>query len=50
MTLVGERGLLFQEVKARVAIARTIINDYPVLVFDDSLSAVDTETDANIRL
>lgn len=49
-TLVGERGVtLSGGQKQRVAIARTIINDYPVLVFDDSLSAVDTETDANIR-
>jgi len=49
-TLVGERGItLSGGQKQRVAIARTIINDYPILVFDDSLSAVDTETDANIR-
>ncbi|SDZ27790.1 ATP-binding cassette, subfamily B [Proteiniborus ethanoligenes] len=49
-TLVGERGVtLSGGQKQRVAIARTIINDYPILVFDDSLSAVDTETDANIR-
>ncbi len=49
-TLVGERGVtLSGGQKQRVAIARTMINDYPVLVFDDSLSAVDTETDANIR-
>jgi ATP-binding cassette subfamily B protein len=30
-------------------IARTIISKAPILVFDDSLSAVDTETDINIR-
>ena len=30
-------------------IARTIISKAPILVFDDSLSAVDTETDMNIR-
>lgn len=49
-TLVGERGVtLSGGQKQRIAIARTIINDYPILVFDDSLSAVDTETDANIR-
>ena len=35
--------------KQRVTIARTVINDYPVLIFDDSLSAVDAETDAQIR-
>ena len=49
-TLVGERGVtLSGGQKQRVTIARTIINDYPVLIFDDSLSAVDTETDAQIR-
>ena len=32
-----------------MAIARTIINDYPIVIFDDSLSAVDTSTDIEIR-
>jgi ATP-binding cassette subfamily B protein len=35
--------------KQRVAIARTILRDCDVLIFDDSLSAVDTQTDAKIR-
>jgi ABC-type multidrug transport system, ATPase and permease components len=49
-TLVGERGVtLSGGQKQRVTIARTVIKDYPVLIFDDSLSAVDTETDAQIR-
>ena len=49
-TLVGEKGVtLSGGQKQRVAIARTIIKDCPVLIFDDSLSAVDTETDAAIR-
>ena len=49
-TMVGEKGVtLSGGQKQRVAIARTLINDYPVLVFDDSLSAVDTETDIAIR-
>lgn len=49
-TSVGEKGVtLSGGQKQRVAIARTLINDTPVLVFDDSLSAVDTETDASIR-
>jgi ATP-binding cassette subfamily B protein len=49
-TAVGEKGVtLSGGQKQRVAIARTLINETPVLVFDDSLSAVDTETDAAIR-
>ena len=32
-----------------MAIARTLMRDSDVLIFDDSLSAVDTETDAQIR-
>lgn len=49
-TLVGERGVtLSGGQKQRVAIARTLILNTPVLIFDDSLSAVDTETDAAIR-
>lgn len=32
-----------------MAIARTIINECPIVIFDDSLSAVDTETDITIR-
>ena len=35
--------------KQRVAMARTLMQNPPVLVFDDSLSAVDAETDARIR-
>lgn len=49
-TLVGEKGVtLSGGQKQRIAIARTIINKAPILIFDDSLSAVDTETDASIR-
>jgi ATP-binding cassette subfamily B protein len=49
-TLVGEKGVtLSGGQKQRIAIARTILNDNRILVFDDSLSAVDTETDAAIR-
>ncbi|MGD9964071.1 MAG: ABC transporter ATP-binding protein, partial [Candidatus Izemoplasmatales bacterium] len=35
--------------KQRVAIARMLLKPKPILVFDDSLSAVDTETDIQIR-
>lgn len=49
-TLVGEKGVtLSGGQKQRLAIARTLVNDYPILAFDDSLSAVDTETDIAIR-
>ena len=49
-TIVGERGVtLSGGQKQRVAIARTLMQDAPVLIFDDSLSAVDAETDAQIR-
>lgn len=49
-TMVGERGVsLSGGQKQRVAIARTLINNTPIIIFDDSLSAVDTETDASIR-
>ncbi|WP_373898148.1 ABC transporter ATP-binding protein [Haloimpatiens sp. FM7315] len=49
-TLLGEKGVtLSGGQRQRVAIARTIINSSPILIFDDSLSAVDTETDKAIR-
>ena len=49
-TVVGERGVtLSGGQKQRVAIARMLLQDTPVLIFDDSLSAVDAETDAAIR-
>ncbi len=49
-TVVGERGVtLSGGQKQRLAIARTLMKDNDILIFDDSLSAVDTETDAAIR-
>ena len=49
-TMVGERGVtLSGGQKQRTAIAQTLIRDTPVMIFDDSLSAVDAETDAKIR-
>ena len=49
-TFVGERGVtLSGGQKQRAAIARMLTQDAPIMIFDDSLSAVDTETDARIR-
>ena len=49
-TLVGERGVtLSGGQQQRVAIARTLLKQNDILIFDDSLSAVDTETDQAIR-
>ena len=49
-TLVGERGVTLSGGQLqRVAIARTLMQKAPILIFDDSMSAVDTETDAKIR-
>jgi ATP-binding cassette subfamily B protein len=49
-TFVGERGVtLSGGQKQRTAIAQMLVSKPPVMVFDDSLSAVDTQTDAKIR-
>lgn len=49
-TLVGERGVtLSGGQRQRVAIARMLLEKASVMVFDDSLSAVDSQTDALIR-
>ena len=49
-TIVGERGVtLSGGQKQRTAIARMLTQKAPIMVFDDSLSAVDAETDAKIR-
>ena len=49
-TYVGERGVtLSGGQKQRVAIARMLMQQAPVMIFDDSLSAVDAETDEKIR-
>ncbi len=49
-TMVGERGVtLSGGQKQRTAIARMLTRKTPIMIFDDSLSAVDSETDAKIR-
>ena len=49
-TFVGEKGVtLSGGQKQRVAIARALLRKSPVIIFDDSLSAVDAETDSRIR-
>lgn len=49
-TFVGEKGVtLSGGQKQRTAIARMLTQKTPIMIFDDSLSAVDAETDAKIR-
>ncbi|MDR0917019.1 MAG: ABC transporter ATP-binding protein/permease [Oscillospiraceae bacterium] len=49
-TKIGERGVtLSGGQKQRVAIARTLMKESPVMIFDDSMSALDMETDRRIR-
>lgn len=49
-TIVGEKGVtLSGGQKQRVAIARMLMQKAPIIILDDSMSAVDTETDAAIR-
>ena len=47
---MGERGVtLSGGQKQRAAIAQTLIRKTPIMIFDDSLSAVDAQTDERIR-
>jgi ATP-binding cassette subfamily B protein len=48
-TVVGERGItLSGGQKQRATLARALLRDAPVLLLDDALSSVDTETEARI--
>ncbi len=49
-TIVGEKGTtLSGGQKQRIAIARVLVEKSPVIIFDDSLSALDNKTDLMIR-
>jgi ATP-binding cassette, subfamily B, multidrug efflux pump len=49
-TVVGEKGVILSGgQKQRVALARALLNDAPIMIFDDPVSQVDTRTAARIH-
>src|SRR5206468_2769683 len=49
-TMVGERGYRFSGgEKQRIAIARTILRDPPIVILDEATSALDTETERAVQ-
>ncbi len=49
-TVVGERGYRFSGgEKQRIAIARTVLRDPPILILDEATSALDTETERAVQ-
>ncbi len=49
-TVIGEKGVtLSGGQRQRLCIARTLMKNAPILIFDDSFSALDSETDLKLR-